>query len=599
MITPIGPSSPINLPIPYRAGITEADIDYWMSRPSDAIDELDRIDCEESLLAFTKRMWSVLEPGRELVDGWPLEAICEHLEAITYGQIQKLLINVPPGFMKSLLTDVFWPAWEWGPRRMPWLRYVAFSYSSSLTQRDNRRFRDVMMSQDYARLFGHFSLTKIGEELVHNDQTGWKLATSIGGVGTGERGDRVILDDPHNVKESESDAVRQETIRWFRESMASRLNDASKSAVVIIMQRVHEEDVSGVVLSELQNDYHHLCIPMEWEGQDRISTVPEMTWNLDPRTRDGELAWPRRFDAKASRNLKTTVGPYAWAGQFQQSPTPRGGGIFRRDWWQLWDPPPDKNGNTRFPACEFVVASLDGAFGQKQENDWTALTIWGVFRYGTGVVPSSIRTQRHYLEQVMDPTGQPTAARSAARFPQAPKLMLMHGWRKRLPLNGPDAVQLQGETDDEFKQRRMREWGIVQWAANTCRRFGVNILLVEAKANGIDVYNEIKRQYAGESWGVQLVNPGRLDKVARAYSVQHIFSDAMVYYPDREWADEVITEMANFPKVAHDDYTDSSTQAIKWLRDRGLLMHGHEMERELAEQLQYKSQAASKPLYPT
>jgi hypothetical protein len=219
-LVPTGPTSPVNLSGRIASTISDSDLAYFMARPADALDELDRIDCEESLLAFVKRMWPVLEPGRALVDGWPLEAVCEHLEAITYGHLQKVLINVPPGFMKSLLTDVFWPAWEWGPRQLPWHRYVAFSYSASLTERDNRRFRDVMMSRDYGRLFGgKFALTSIGQTLVSNNQTGWKLATSIGGVGTGERGDRVILDDPHNVKESESDATRLET--WSSSCSAS------------------------------------------------------------------------------------------------------------------------------------------------------------------------------------------------------------------------------------------------------------------------------------------------------------------------------------------------------------------------------------------
>jgi predicted phage terminase large subunit-like protein len=563
--------------------LSDEDLAQVLARPADALDALDRMDCEESLLAFTHRMWPVLEPGRHLVDGWPLEAICEHLEAVTYGQIQKLLINVPPGFMKSLLTDVLWPAWEWGPRKMPSLRYVAFSYSADLTQRDNRRFRDVMLSRDYSRLFGDgLALTKTGEQLVQNDKTGWKLASSVGGVGTGERGDRVILDDPHNVKESESDTVRQETVRWFRESMSSRLNDVTKSAVTVIMQRVHEEDVSGVILSEMRHEYEHLLIPMEWEGSRTISTVAQMHWNEDPRTHVGELAWPERFPAKEVRNLKIALGPYATAGQLQQSPTPRGGGIFKRDWWQLWGNPddPDDARFKRFPACEFVVASLDGAFGQKQENDYTALTIWGVFRDATVVDPKAGFTRR-----VQGMQGRP-------------KIILMHAWKKRLPLQGPPSPdQEPGETASQYRQRCMPLWGIVEWVMDSCNRFKVDRLLIEAKANGVDVANQIQILNAGESWGTQLIDPGRLDKTSRAYAVQHLLADSMIYAPDREWADDVITEMSVFPKTAHDDFTDSAAMAWKFLRDIGLAAHGHEIERDFAEQLAYKP-AVTRALYP-
>ena len=161
-------------------------------------------DRQGGLIAFVRYFWSVLEPETPFVDGWPLWAMCEHLEAVTRGEITALLINIPPGCMKSLLINVFWPAWEWGPMGQSHFRYVTFSYSASLTERDNGKFRDLVTSTRYAELYGG------GEKgvhvrnkttlKVHNSRTGWKLASSVGGVGTGERGDRIILDDPHNVK---------------------------------------------------------------------------------------------------------------------------------------------------------------------------------------------------------------------------------------------------------------------------------------------------------------------------------------------------------------------------------------------------------------
>lgn len=577
--------------------LTDEEIAELLVRPADALDELDRIDCEESLLKFTQRHWSILEPGRDLSIRWPLEAICEHLEAITDGEINRLLINVPPGFMKSLLCNVFWPAWEWGPRGMASLRYVNFSYSAMLTERDNRRFRDVMMSHDYGRLFGDkFALMKTGEQLVSNDKTGWKLATSVGGVGTGERGDRVVLDDPHNVREGESDTVRKSTVTWFREAMSNRLNDRN-SSIVVIMQRVHEEDVSGTILSELQHEYEHLCIPYEWEGQRLISTVPNMTWTEDPREKEGEEAWPARLPMPW-RSFKITLGPYATASQYQQSPTPRGGGIFKREWWNLWDFR-DAEGRLRFPQCEFVLASFDGAFGKGQENDYSAFTIWGVFRDAPGL-PGSTRQPRHYLEQLMR-EGQgaaPGGSPPPRQYVSPPKIILMHAWRERLPLNGLEIPREPGESDAEYRARSIPHWGIVQRINDSCSRFRVNRLLIEAKANGHDVANEMRRQHGGEPFTVQLIDPGKLDKVARAYSVQHIPADGMLYYVDREWSDEVMTEMANFPKSSHDDYTDTATQALKWLRDAGLAQHGHEIEREIAEQMAHTSLSASKPLYP-
>src|ERR1700722_6960847 len=106
------------------------------------------------LIAFVRYFWHILEPQTPFVDGWTMWALCEHLEAVTAGKITRLLINVPPGFSKSLLTDVFWPAWEWGPMDMAHLRYVAFSYSASLTERDNGKFRDLISHDNYQSLYG-------------------------------------------------------------------------------------------------------------------------------------------------------------------------------------------------------------------------------------------------------------------------------------------------------------------------------------------------------------------------------------------------------------------------------------------------------------
>jgi hypothetical protein len=177
------------------------------------------------LLPFIRYFWHVLEPPkRDLVEGWPLEAICLHLEAITFNGINRLLINVPPGFMKSLLTDVFWPAWEWGPMNMPHTRYVAFSYSEGITTRDNNKMTRLVTSRAYRDLWGdRFDMIKLGETKIENDQTGFKLATSVGGRGTGERGDRVILDDPHNVTKVESQTEREKTSGSF----ANRCRTAS------------------------------------------------------------------------------------------------------------------------------------------------------------------------------------------------------------------------------------------------------------------------------------------------------------------------------------------------------------------------------------
>lgn len=309
---------------------------------------LDRLDSEDSLLGFVQAFWSVLEPKREFVNGWAISAICEHLEAVTRGEIRRLLMNVPPGFMKSLTTDVFWPAWEWGPKNRPDLRYVAASYSNQLTVRDNRRCRHLIQSDAYQVAWGsRFRLLAEQNAKVRYDTSarGFKIATSVGGLGTGERGDRFIIDDPHNVKDGESEAKREEALQWYTEVVPTRINDPDKSAIVVIMQRVHERDVSGLILAN-ELGYDHLCIPMEYEEDHPFPSKTGLGW-VDPRTRDGELAWPERFSRRhIEEDLKPVLrawgGDYAEAGQLQQHPTPRGGGMFKRDDWRFVESVPSR-----------------------------------------------------------------------------------------------------------------------------------------------------------------------------------------------------------------------------------------------------------------
>lgn len=519
------------------------------------------------LFAFVKYFWDVLEPETELETAWPLEAMCEHLEAVTYGEVMQLLMNVPPGFMKSLLTDVFWPAWEWGPMNMAHLRYVAFSYASTLTERDNDRFGTLISSEKYQIMWGErVHVVARGQKKVSNTKMGWKFASSVGGVGTGERGDRVILDDPHNVKEAESDAVRKETVRWFRESMTSRHNNPKKPVVVIIMQRVHEEDVSGAIL-DLELDYCHLKIPMEYDADYQFNDDGSLRSNAlgwidprynkdDPDDADGTLAWPGRWGPDEVAALKHTLGPYAYAGQYQQAPAPRGGGIFQRDWWQLWESPDGK-----FPVFEYVLASLDSAFTDKEQNDPSGFTVWGVF---------------------LDDLGRR-------------RIMLVHAWRRHLAFSGPRIDQKPKESAEAYRRRTMPTWGLIEHVCDTCRRFKADKLLIEAKASGISAAQELRNRYALEDWSIQLCQVSG-DKVARALACQATFSQLMVYAPSRDWADSVISEMAVFPNGRYKDLTDSATQAISYLRTTGMAQTDAEATFVEAQAVTHRPQP--RPIYP-
>lgn len=267
--------------------------------------------------------------------GWHVDALCDHLEAVTREEIIRLLINIPPGLMKSLLVSVMWPAWEWGPRGMASMRYLTTSYAEKYVKRDSRRMRDLVQSEWYRSLWPEVELNRAGEMSFENTRRGWREGVPFKSM-TGGRGDRVIIDDPHSTETAESEAERESTTRIFRESVPTRLNNPAKSAIVVIMQRLHEKDVSGVI-EDLGLGYEHLMLPMEFEPERRCRTSIGF---VDPRTTAGELLFPERFPRETVERDKKVLGSYAAAGQLQQRPTPREGGMFKRSWFEVVDAAP-------------------------------------------------------------------------------------------------------------------------------------------------------------------------------------------------------------------------------------------------------------------
>jgi predicted phage terminase large subunit-like protein len=317
------------------------------------------------LHGFVRKAWHVVEASTPYVSGWHVEAICKHLEAVSDGRIRNLVINMPPRHMKSLLVSVFWPCWEW--TRFPERRWLFASYAQSLATRDSLKCRRLIQSHWYKECYGHkFSLTGDQNQKTRfeNDRTGYRLATSVGGLGTGEGGDRIIVDDPHNVLEAESNAIRSTTLTWWDETMASRGNDPKTVAKVIVMQRVHEDDLSGHVLA--QGGYEHLCLPAEFDGRPSKSTIE---WS-DPRSALGELLCPERFGEPELAELKLRLGSRAAAGQLQQLPAPAEGAIFKAGWFV--------NRYRTLPTFTRVATFWDTALKAKEENDETACVTIGV-----------------------------------------------------------------------------------------------------------------------------------------------------------------------------------------------------------------------------
>lgn len=328
-------------------------IDQALANPGPALDELKKLDCEDSLIAFVIEMWEELEPGTPLVLGWVMYAICEALEQVEEGNIKRLLINVPPGFMKSMLVSVFFPAWLWGPRNRPESRIISTSYAQDLAVRDNRRARELIESEKYQRWWGdRFAMSGDQNAKIRYENTkrGFRQAASTGSALTGHRGDGLIVDDPHSVESAESEADRNTVVRWYGETLPTRFNNQKDGWLIVIMQRVHQQDVSGFILGEGEGEnalsgYVHLMVPMEFES-DRKYVIDLPTWHWeDPRTEEGELAWKERFDRDDVEKLKEVFrksgGEYAVAGQLAQNPVPRVGGQFQREDFQIIDAAPE------------------------------------------------------------------------------------------------------------------------------------------------------------------------------------------------------------------------------------------------------------------
>lgn len=290
---------------------------------------------------------------------WHIDAISEHLEAVTRGEIRNLLINIPPRYGKSTLICVMWPSWEWVTS--PNLRYLFASYSESLALRDNVRARWLIMSEWYQQNWGdvfRFAGDMNQQTKVANDKTGYRMAFGSGGSVTGEGGARLVIDDAHNMKDVDSPGQTAKIVAWHDNVWYNRTNNPAKVARVYVMQRGRADDLSGHLLE--RGGIEHLCLPQEYEGR---TMVTSLGWK-DPRTEDGQLLWPARMSEEHTADLKRTLGSFAYAAQYQQRPAPAAGGVWKRDWLRFYR----QSELPRF--FDEVITSWDCTFKDTKNSDY-------------------------------------------------------------------------------------------------------------------------------------------------------------------------------------------------------------------------------------
>lgn len=536
---------------------------------------LDRLEYEEDLLTFFRDAWKFIVGAKPYTPGWHLQAIAEHLEAVTRGDVPRLIINIPPRMTKSSLVSVAWPAWTWALPQVkspegvlteylagPQVQFLSSSYGTQLSKRDTNRTRRLINSSWYQQLWGdrfHLLDDQNAKDRYDNDKGGYRLAVSEKSGLTGEGGDIILIDDPHNAVDVDSELKRESTIEWWDEAMSTRLNDQDVGAYVIIMQRLYENDLTGHILSQNHGEYTHLMLPMEYDPRRHCTTsvpwVSPVTGRVeafsDPRTEEGELLCPARISERALSALKVKLGPFGVAGQLQQAPTPRGGAILLEEYWQAWPPTVEHvaeapkmvwsdaeqrmvpaKATTTFPPMEFVVGSVDTAMTEKTQNDFSAMTVWGLWYDQYGL----------------------------------PNLMLMEAWQERLQFNA-----------------------MINKVIAICKKRQVDRLLIEGKNNGIAAAQEIQRLTKGLDWSV-IQEPVRGDKVGRALACQPTFAANQVWAPARnidgniqfyKFAQMVIDNCSIFPRGTTDDLTDTVTQAVNHFRRTNLLQTRAERQDDL------------------
>lgn len=324
--------------------------------------------------------WHVLEPKSKFKGNWHIDAIGDHLEAVEAAEIIRLAISMPPGCMKSLECSVFFPTHIWGPGGNPSARFLGFSHDRQLSTRDAVKSRRLIESDWYQTLWGdRFSFTGDQNQKTRydNDQTGFRIADYVGG-GTGERGDFITIDDPHEVADALTFGTDLRQLErasfWLHETLPSRVNDPETSAIVCIHHRIHQKDMIGDIMKSNMG-YEYLVLPMEYEPvrcsyskvekdgvhperrkritsqqvwlkdeatAEKLGVVEEYkaakfetVYKQDPRTEENELLFPDRFPRHIVDRDKAAMTQFAVNGQFQQNPTPREGTMIKRAWFEI------------------------------------------------------------------------------------------------------------------------------------------------------------------------------------------------------------------------------------------------------------------------
>lgn len=481
---------------------------------------------------YVRAGWHVLEPGNEYVSNWHIDAICDHLEAARFGQIRKLLINIPPRHMKSLTVSVFWPTWRWTFE--PNLKFLTASHKLELAQRDATKSRDLLLSNWYRSRWPDVVLKGDVNRLsrYENTKTGYRIATHVGG-GTGDGGDILILDDPHEATDAMSDAKRSAAVGWHGNTWASRFNDLKTGVEVVVMQRLHEHDLAGHLLES--GRWTHLCLPARYEPKHPF------IWPDDPRDPENEpvdgidqgegaLLWPKHIPEDALDELASDMTEFVAAGQLQQRPAPREGAMLKRRYWRYYDPtlsfysPYGTFGPEQvrqLPRFDRIVHSWDTSVKDRARSDFVSGQVWG--------------------------------CDGANRY-------LLRLFHQRAGLNATIAAMLE-----------LKDWSDGLWPGTP------QYIIIEKAATGDDAAREIRNKVQGvqEPISVRDSKEVRAEAAGAALESHNMFlpgyaeADLSTYDPRTPTAVQAfVEELSIFNNGAHDDQVDAWSMMTNWSRRR-------------------------------
>lgn len=495
---------------------------------------IDRELASRSMADYIKMAWPHIDT-EDYAHNWHMDAVCDHLTACHNGEINRLLINLPPGTSKSSAVSIFFPTWLWGPGKHPKCRFISASHDAGLARRDNVRSRTLIQTDWYQERWPT-ALIRKADNNVENAYMGFRQSSSVESM-TGRRGHFVVWDDPHTAKGADSELKRKEAVRIFRETLTTRMINPKTSVIIIMMQRLHAKDVSGEILAN-QMGYEHLMLPMEFEyerccytsvyptwwknytGEDpepieaRYDSETQSWYGLDdevpkdrkefveaqpvqevycqdPREEEGDLIHETRFDREVVLRDKRAMGTYAVAGQNQQRPSAREGGILKSQWFNWYRP-------SQLPVITHRIIIGDTGMEAKETNDPSCFICFGYTASG----------QCYLLDLVKDRVEAPGLKRMLERF-----------YQKQLMARGVGRIRS---------------------------------VKVENKASGIGLRQTLSKE------GMPIVGiPRSTDKVSRAKDIAAYIEAGLVYLPeDAPWVSEFTTEVDGFPAAKHDDQVD-------------------------------------------